>query len=285
MALEATRTVNAQLPSFRHPPVVETVLGVQFARIDGFTNAHLGAFWKYLVNELEGGPRDWLRTSDAPPLPDTFETFGASDKWTAALAASVAQSDAPRRLQIRNATNDRMIQVQSTRLHYNWVGTAGDTYPRYTRIRPEFDRVLSSFGAYLRGESLGELRANQWEVTYVNHIPKGSVWDNPGDWSGLFPTLPGPAASISTASFESFGGQWHYEICPKLGRLHVDIRHGRRNTVKQEELLVMTLTARGPVDESVPLNRGLELGHETIVRSFAELTAPEAHAVWEINHA
>jgi len=36
------------LPDYVNPPVVETILGVQFERLPAFKNAHLGAFWKTL---------------------------------------------------------------------------------------------------------------------------------------------------------------------------------------------------------------------------------------------
>jgi len=56
--------------SFRHAPVVETVIGVQFEPLGKMTNAHLGAFWKTL------GP-EWPNVTDAPRIEDQFERFDA----------------------------------------------------------------------------------------------------------------------------------------------------------------------------------------------------------------
>ncbi|NQT38585.1 MAG: TIGR04255 family protein, partial [Planctomycetes bacterium] len=190
---ELLDTMSSQhLPKFRNPPVVETVLGVQFDPLPKFGNAHLGAFWK----RLDG---DWPDVSDMPSLEPEFERFGEGKGWLAAgLKLKLSQSPESR-LQIRNGSNDRMIQVQNGRLHYNWLGHEGKPYPSFEQVEPDFQRALAAFRQFLAQESLGELQPNQWEVTYVNHIPKGSVWNDPHDWVGLFPSLaalPPKASSV-----------------------------------------------------------------------------------------
>jgi len=270
---------SQHLPKFRNPPVVETVLGVQFDPLPKFGNAHLGAFWK----RLDG---DWPDVSDMPSLEPEFERFGEGKGWLAAgLKLKLSQSPESR-LQIRNGNNDRMIQVQNGRLHYNWLGHEGKPYPSFEQVEPDFQKALAAFRQFLAQESLGELRPNQWEVTYVNHIPKGSVWNDPRDWVGLFPSLAALPPKASSVRLESFGGQWHYEIEPQRGRLHVNLVHGWRRKPVEQEILDLKLTARGPVkpaDEGGPsLDEGLCIGHETIVRSFTELTSAEAHEYWEL---
>lgn len=271
------RMKGKAMPSFRRPPVIETVLGVQFEPLRKMTNAHLGAFWKTL------GP-EWMKVRDVPSLEPELEFFGDEQTWGQFGGRLKLTSDPASRIQVRNDTEDRMIQVQNGRLHYNWLGTAGREYPRYTHVRPEFDKIVKSFRDFLSQEDLGQMRPNQWEVTYVNHLPKGSVWETPGDWASLFSSLPAPQASVGAAALESFGGQWHYRIGAKSGRLHVAIKHGRRTVPDEREILILTLTARGPIDpdlgEGETLESGIELGRETIVRMFAELTSDAAHKYW-----
>lgn len=62
-------TAQSALPEYGNPPVVETVVGVQFQSLSGFTNAHLGAFWQAL------GVQDWPTVQDVPPLPRQEERF------------------------------------------------------------------------------------------------------------------------------------------------------------------------------------------------------------------
>ena len=130
---------------------------------------------------------------------------------------------------------------------------------------------------------------NQWEVTYRNSIPKGTVWNSPSDWGffkplGPVPTLPGLLEG------ESFSGEWHFVIPNRGGRLHILWQHGLI-PVQDNELeatVSLTLTARGPlvegVDRLAAVDDGLELGHKTIVRSFRELMSDQANAYWGLKN-
>jgi len=176
-----------------------------------------------------------------------------------------------------------MIQIQNGRLDYNWLGQGGGSYPRYKSVRPEFDKTLKQFKKFLDIRGLGDFEPNQWEVTYVNHIPKGTVWNEPGDWMGLFEKLPGPSLDSQELQLGGLGGQWHFEIIPQRGRLHVQLQHGRLGSETGEEALVLKLTGRGPISTKGgvdDLDKGLNLGHEVIVTSFRDLTSCEAHEYW-----
>ena len=122
--------------SFERPPVVETVLGVQFAKLPNFSNAHLGAFWASLG-------ADWPHVKDVPPLEEQFETFGESSVWASQMRLKLTQSPAVR-FQISNAAEDRMVQIQNGRLDYNWLSQSGSNYPRYKNVRPDFDNTLDN---------------------------------------------------------------------------------------------------------------------------------------------
>src|SRR5579862_813383 len=85
-------------------PLVEVILGVQFASLPRFTNAYLGAFWKEL------GP-EWPLQSDAPFLLPQFEKFGEEEIWSEIKLRFTANP--PTRLQIRKQDGSRMIQIQN----------------------------------------------------------------------------------------------------------------------------------------------------------------------------
>ncbi|MCD4825083.1 MAG: TIGR04255 family protein [Phycisphaerae bacterium] len=262
--------------SFKNPPVVETVLGVQFERLRGLTNAHLGTFWQQRKQE-------WPKVNDAPPLGEEFETFGKQPGWNRAIKFKLAQKPSAR-IQMSNTSGNRMIQLQNCRLDYNWIGQAGAEYPRYRTVRPEFDGVLSGFMNLVTENNLGELIPNQWEVTYVNSIPKGTIWANTEEWPTLFNSLPSLAIVPTGTRLEGFGGHWHFEIEPKRGRLHVELQHAYVGAPEKEEALIMKLTARGPIDKEkdimASINEGLNLGHKVIVQAFVDLTSQRAHEYW-----
>jgi len=265
------------LPSFERPPVIETVLGVQFDPLQEFRNAHLGAFWKFL------GPAEWPKVTDAPTIDPQFERFGEAAAWQPRGVHLKISQDPSARLMMHNAAGDRMIQLQNGRLHYNWLGQIGGPYPRYTTIRPEFCRVLGRLREFLAGEGVGEPVPNQWEVTYVNHIPRGGLWNMPSDWTGVFVSLPGVAGRIESLRLESFGGEGHFEIEPQRGRLHIHLEHGRFGKDQQQEVLRLVLTARGPIPgdgEGDMLGAGLDLGRQVIVTTFKAITTDHAHEYW-----
>jgi uncharacterized protein (TIGR04255 family) len=265
--------MQSHLHSYDKPPVVETVMGIQFEPILGFTNGHLGLFWARL-----GGRKEWPTAKDVPPLGQEFERFGDEQEWAPLETIKFGVSGVPTsRLQLRKSSRDRMIQIQNGKLIYNWIGTEGAEYARYEKVRPEFDAIRKSFEEFLADQELHPMTPNQWEVTYVNHMPKGTVWNDASDWNKVLTFHAVPPMSMNKCRLEDLGGQWSYEIEPRQGRLHMQLRHGWH--LKRVEMLMLNLTARGPFKES-DVDAGLNLGHEIIVKTFTELASPEARKYW-----
>jgi uncharacterized protein (TIGR04255 family) len=273
---------SGHLPKFERPPVVETVLGVQFHPLPNFTNGHLGLFWKRLGS-------DWPFAADVLALEPQFEQFADPQSWVQAGILFKVSQEVGSRLQIRNKDHDRMIQVQNGRLFYNWLGQGGGNYAGYKIVRPAFNQALKELERFLVEELKGDVQPNQWEVTYVNHLPKGTVWNSLEDCAELFRMRPLLQGGPSGTLLEDFGGEWHYEIPPKRGRLHVQLKHGKLPNPGGSEGILLTLTARGPIGEvkeqGSDLDTGLNLGHEVIVRAFYDLTAETAHEFWGLKHA
>jgi uncharacterized protein (TIGR04255 family) len=268
--------MSEHIHKFLRPPIKETVLGIQFQPLPKLMNAHLGAYWSTVAGQ-------WPQLSEQPPIDPQFEKFDEAGRWQSLGQIQLALMTMPAiRLQMRNQSADRMIQIQNGRFHYNWLRTvnAGDNYPHYGQIREGFEHNLRQFRDYLQAANIGAIVPNQWEVTYVNHITQGTVWTHPDDWSGLFRGLPMPEARFSDVALESFAGEWHFVIPEKRGRLHVQLKHA---LVDKKQVLVLTLTARGPFSDNMPpILDGLNLGREVIVCAFKNLTSDDAHKFWGI---
>jgi uncharacterized protein (TIGR04255 family) len=258
---------------FANPPVVEVVLGVQFAPLPNFTSGHLGWFWR----EFRGA--DWVKATDAPPLPDQFEVFGRRRWIPPGRELKLGLSLVPPRLQIANRAGDRLLQLQPTQFIYNWQ--------RKESVYPSFDGVYAEFAACFRrfldfaGEAgLGEVAPNQWEVTYVDQIPAGELWRSPSDWHRIFPGLLGPRPGIDGLNLESAGGEWHYELPPHRGRLHLALQQGAIDG--GEPVLLLQTTVRGPIgkESGLDLEAGLNLGHEVALRAFTAITSEEVQRAW-----
>lgn len=270
---ETYTQMTDSLPYFAHPPVIESVLGVHFDALKDFQNAHLTLFWQKL------GESEWPKAVDTLPLEPVVERFGEEQTWAKKGAGIRVTTETSTRLQIRNARDDRMVQVQNGRFHYNWRKVSPeDEYPRYLVVREEFDSVFERFREFVRERQLGELQPNQWEITYVNHIEQASLWRVPGDWHTVLPGLlsRGPAK----AKPESITGKWRFLLEPERGRLHVTLQHAKRLVDPKTEVINLDLTARGPISREHGLDSGLNLGHEAIVNTFVAITSEQAHRHW-----
>lgn len=269
----------SQLPSFSNPPVAETVLGVQFESIQGFTNCHLGRYWDHI------GLDSWPTGADAPPAPIATENFGKT-KWDVPGHRINFSNKPSARMQLTASDGCRMIQLQRDKFLFNWVG-GGEDYPRYRELRPQFETEFARFSHWVQGEAdLGEVHPNQWEATYVNVIPRGSVWNDPTDLPEVFRDFNWPPANVADSRLESPAGHWTYMIGEQEGRLHVEMEFGRVGGPEAPDSIVLRLTARGPFESENPnaeqlMNR-LDLARKTIVVAFRDITSESAHSHWGI---
>ena len=83
-----------------------------------------------------------------------------------------------------------MIQIQNGRFHHNWEKQSNDhKYRRYKNIRPAFVERWEHFKGFVRNQSLGELRPTQYELSYVNHVAAGELWDVTRGFTEVIPGL------------------------------------------------------------------------------------------------
>lgn len=259
-----------QLPDFERPPVVENVLGVQFDAIPNFTAAHAGIFWSEFLGE------DWFEAREAPALNLIDEKYGAT---AFARPTMVLMERSPNRIQILNRNEDRMIQIQDTRFVLNWK-RAGRDYARYTTLLGEFRSHLQDFVTFAQRFGCPSLKLTRWEVTYVNHIDRGALWNVLQDWDSIFPGLFGPLSDLSDQSLESFDSQWQVGLQKDKGRMRIQLKHIRKGSEHGEEAIDFRLSATGMLGPDIDLETGMELGHSAIVTRFSQMTSDMAHAHW-----
>jgi uncharacterized protein (TIGR04255 family) len=269
--------MNQDLPSYKNPPVVETALSVQFQPIEGFKNAHLGLFWSQLQKQ-------YPKVEDAEPIASQIELFGDQMERRPRLPHfQIGKSEAAARLRMRSDNDHAMVQIQNDRLVYNWRKMKEGEYPRWPKVLPQFMSALEELRTFLAAQGLDEFEPNQWEVTYVNHLPKGRNWDTPADWSALVPGLVGSPGLVPVVTPESLECKWKFLLPESSGRLHVDLFNGYTGpNPDSQEILVLQLTARGGIDPDIgrDVTDGLKIGHAAIVNTFHTLTGSKAHDRW-----
>ncbi len=212
---------------------------------------------------------------------DQFERFGQQQPGNSPSIRLLMGGESENRLQIISQADDRVIQLQKTRFVYNWR-KRGSIYPGFGTIYQEFLAKPQAFRDFLKVAGLGDISPNQWEISYINQIPKNDLWKSVGDWYRVFPGLYLRQFENDSVRFESIDGTWHFEIVPQLGRLRISGRHGRISEDGTESL-ILDLTGRGPIEPDTAIHdisSGLELGHRVLVQTFAALSSDTAHQHW-----
>lgn len=262
------------LPEYASPPVIETVLGVQFNPLTAFQVPHVGLYWN-------GIRAQYPSFEIQPPLSPVFELFDI--KGTQKDVRIRFEEGPPDfRCWFKDQQQTHLIQVQRDRFIVNWRKVTGDeVYPRYGQFRPRFQTEWNRFCAFLESEGIPSPQVNQCEITYVNHFEGEKEFKSFGEaeriyafWSKL-PTdgfLPSPEAVRFNIRF----------LLPEQkGRMHV-FSEPKLRSRDGKEVLQLTLTCRGTPLSST--SKGIldwfDLGHEWIVQGFTQLTKNEMHQIW-----
>lgn len=270
---------------FEAPPVVETALSVQFDSLPGFSAAHVGWFWKEYIEKLaDGSHRGWKQVAETVGIPDQFEKFGADDVWRP-LSIQVTQGQIKTRVQIIREDRERMIQIQNTRFILNWQKQSS-AYPSYETLLPEFRDILHAFESFCAEAGLGVPRYNQWEVVYVDQVKRGNLWHSARDLGQIFPGLSVPPTSshyTPPSGDETVSADWRFSLADRRGRLYLSFRQLRVPPLN-EEVINLTTTARGPVNDSQSWEQGLNFGHDALRETFLAMTSSEAKEYWRKAH-
>jgi uncharacterized protein (TIGR04255 family) len=268
-------------PSFAKPPLEEVALAIQFQpqALDLLTAA---AFGQAIADdfphqeERPAQPRMAEEFGVAPPIPFRFEVIG-----------SAPQS----RLWLLSENRARLVQLQHDLVAYNWRRTPegvaiDETYPRYSKLRSEFEQRLALLAKTVEARGRESLRPDWCEVTYINHVAPLASSDRPR-LDQLLRGVSVPQSAGFLPDPEDVGLNLRFVIpgesdTPR-GRLNVALNTARR-TSDLAPVWVMTLTARilDMKQESVAAAlKTLDIGHTWVVNSFTELTSDQMHEVWE----
>ncbi len=155
--------VQAALPSFRRPPVVEVVIGAQMVGAEPHSLQALGRFAASLADE-------GLSVQEARPAvevpPERFDP--AEMPVVASLDVLLGSGPPPVCHVMRSAAGDEMVQVQTDWIAVNWRKASADSeYPRWPSRWDTFERRARLAQTCFGGS---DFRFGVVEVTYLNHI-------------------------------------------------------------------------------------------------------------------
>jgi uncharacterized protein (TIGR04255 family) len=267
-------TSNPPIPKFDHPPVYETVLGVQFNPLKDFSIPHYGLYWALIRG-------NYPKYEVHPPLNPAVERFDVgSRKDTKTGIEVVAVPDI--RTWFLNNDGTILLQVQKDRFLQNWRKMQdGDVYPHYDQLKPKFFQEWRMFCQFLEDTGIERPDVNQCEVTYVNHIDVGLGSRRYGELQKIISCWSGKYSGNFLSDPESVNFTSRYLLPENKGRLHVTLQPAiRRRDAK--EILRLNLTVRGRPNssETDDISEWLDLGHDWVVRGFADITSGEMHKIW-----
>jgi uncharacterized protein (TIGR04255 family) len=252
-------------PSYKNPPVNEVVCGMRFHSPDKLRMPHIGLLW-------EKFRADYPIIQHAAPI--------ASAKGE--MVVDVATGMPLPRFWFINKSDDQLVQFQFDRFYFNWRRRQSD-YPRYEHVIKNFESVLNKIELFFDEFEFGELSPIEYELSYINHIPKGQGWNTTDDLLKIFLDYGWKKTKVRfLPKPEKVAWNIEFSLPEKKGNLVVSLKQAIR-TEDKVPLLVLELKTRG-IEESARkegIREWFDLAHEWIVRGFTDLTTPEIQKIWE----
>lgn len=260
--------MTRNLPKFDNPPITEAVLGVEFEPLGKWQVPHYGLYWDRIKHKYPA-------CSVQPPLSDKIEFNEAPPKMT--LDLKLLTSPEVRCWYIDKA-DSWLIQLQNNRFISNWR-KRDDTYPHYHGFWERFLSEWNRFNEFLSKMSIGEPIPIQCEVTYINHIDIDSAIDDLGN---IFPILNTRFEREFLPELDTLAINTAFIIPENRGRLYLSMQPVFRH-YDAKVILQMSATAKlRPTSKNKAfIHEALDLGHEWVVRGFADFTSAKMHEVWK----
>lgn len=262
--------------AFENPPLTETVLSLQFDSLEKLKMAHLGLVWAVFRDRFPS-------VEEQHELPPNIEQFGTKQYSSHHVRLEFVESPFSGRLWFLNEPGGELLQVQKDRFIRNWRKRNGESYPRYDVLRSRFVNDFEIFKQFIESESLGEIRPNQCELTYVNVIRLSKTGEFPrglGDVLKLFQ----PNHDVNLPGFEDASITARYLLkksSDPIGRIYLEALPAIKTT-DDSAAVRLNLTARGR-----PLGDGLDgvlqffdYAHDSLVQCFSEVTTDQLHEIW-----
>jgi uncharacterized protein (TIGR04255 family) len=266
--------------TFDFPPVTEVALAMQFERpvIDLEV---LGL----VAGKLKG---EFPQREQQPPLPPMDEPV---EPVPPGIQFQIVPPTLPRTWFV-SADGHSLVQLQPDRIAVNWRRLAGgQPYPRYTALRTLLARVVELLLEAVNATGAETANVNFCELTYLNEIapPDAQAGQPHPDLARVVNLLERTSGRTFLPDAEDAQLQIRWRIPAttlpegtQIGRLYVSVAPGFRAD-SQVPIYAMNLTARMVPPPTVGARAALEVvdvGHEWIVRGFADLTTEDMHRVW-----
>lgn len=273
--MQEINTRNISLPEYDNPPVTEVVCGVTFDRLEGLFAAHIGILWGLFQP-------DFPMVNEVAPLASVVEIFDEQ-----LLDVQMGITDVPplpREMFISRDENN-IIQVQRDRFIFNWRKLRQeDSYPRYVNVVQSFHNRFEVFRNFIETANM-VIMPRQYELSYINQIPQGDLWEKVSDLGTIFPNIH-LAFDGRLVLTEPETAYWRtsFVLPNKLGRLYATVRTDAVRNDDKKPIIVFDLTVRGMAnsDSLSDMHEWFDTARQWIVKGFTDLTSKDVQEkVWK----
>jgi uncharacterized protein (TIGR04255 family) len=259
------------LPDYDFPPAIETLMGFHFAQYANLNVLHFGKLWALFEEK-------YPKAQIVPPIIDPRQV----------VQGTFDLAQLPSRVMFTDSVDSQLVQVQPSLFLRNWRKTSENMqYTHYKDLRPKFESDWATFTAFLGSNGLPEPRVFQTEVTYVNHLVRGTVWESYND----LPRLLKPLAPSS--GVKEKGRSYNFLPAPSglalnlvynLDGSGVNLTIACNSAVRVDGVEVVQRTVSAKADTSRPgtpsIWEMLDRCHDAVILGFDDITTDEAHAKW-----
>lgn len=258
------------LPDFRTPPAIETLMGFYFAPLRGWQTPYFGLFWNEIRNDY----------SHVEVQPFLVPEQGLRLELKSEKARLQISGEVPVRWMYFHNSEKTLIQIQSDSFIQNWRKVSDkDPYLHYGDLRPSFASMWERYAKFLRANKVQTPLVRECEVTYVNHIDKGTGWNSLRDLGNVVSCWSGGTSGDFLPAPDLVSLNVVYPIRGRGGRLQVTLQPGIRDG---QQTLQLTLMARCKPESSTTaeLMKALDFAREWVVRGFTDFTTGNMHKIW-----
>lgn len=271
---EITKKNFDSLPEYEKPPLAEVICGTTYKPLDKFVASHMGILWGQFQP-------DYPKVEELAPLSSPIEIFQGQQIPTELEFTTVPPLP---RQRFTSKDGNNVIQIQRDRFIFNWRKVnQDDSYPRYLKVIESFEEKLSIFENFLQSGNIN-VEPIQNELTYINQIPQGDLWETIQDIRNIFPKIDLSFNGLILKEPETTNWRISFVLPNNLGRLHTVIRTNAERVSDGKPLIMFELTVRGMNQEQSKLNRKawFDSAREWIVKGFTDLTSEEIqNKIWE----
>lgn len=259
--------------SFENPPLKEVSLLVHFDAIPGFHAGMPGLLWREMRS-------DYPSLEELQPIVVDVEKFGVPPRTPHREFQLLQAAPAPRILLV-DTTGQWVIQFQPNLFAINWrrSDSTNTTYPRFEAMKRRFFYEYNRFIDFLKQNDLGNPKLTQVEMTYVNHIPVGTLMP-----SDVFNDAFSSNRYDSNLQLEVYASNAKHIIrkgVDPVGRIYTSIGRAHKPSdgtdVYKLEFLTRTLVKGSGVSE---IDERFDLMRSYVNSCFEKITTPLMHEKW-----